>query len=40
MRGYLKFNPNGSDKPAVEKQIAEIEERLKGGTAQAQPNNP
>lgn len=39
MRGYLKFNPNGSDKPAVEKQIAEIEERLKGGTAQAQPDN-
>ncbi|MEP7364187.1 MAG: tetratricopeptide repeat protein [Acidobacteriota bacterium] len=40
MRGYLKFNPNGNDKSAVEKQIAEIEERLKGGTAQAQPNNP
>lgn len=37
MRGYLKFNPNGSDKSAVEKQISEIEERLKGGTAQAQP---
>ena len=37
MRGYLKFNPNGSDKSVVEKQIAEIEERLKGGTAQAQP---
>jgi tetratricopeptide (TPR) repeat protein len=40
MRGYLKFSPNGSDKPAVEKQIAEIEERLKGGSAQTQQNNP
>ncbi len=39
LRGYLKFNPGGNDKPAVEKDIARLEEMLKGGTTQAQPNN-
>lgn len=38
MRGYLKFNPNGSDRTVIEKDIAKLEEMLKGGTAQAQPN--